>query len=444
VTPTVSDSYRFLVGNVAARVGALVSLFVATVLLARNGGPAVVGVFALLHVLPSLVAMVVSSGLSGAVAYFLAGPSRGDRRVPFTIGAMALAGGAAGAALWGASAPLLQDFLFKDLSVTLVSVAGLAVLTRLIVVTAKSCSQGSDDLPGANGVIFAEEFMFLPAYLLLWLAGVRGYEGVVGGLLLADAVTASLAWGRLVRRGFFRDAVGPSLAVARRIAAYGLRAQTGVVITQLNLRLDFVILSVLAGPAVLGIYAIASKFAELVKILGMAVSYVLYPRFARHGRVESLVIARRLLPKAVLLTVGAAVPLWLAASVVIPAFYGSAFGTAITPARILLIGLAFEGAAGVITALLYGIGRPGLNSCAMAAGLVATVALDLILIPRFGAVGAAAASAVAYATGTLALGWFYWRLVRTAPVPASESTGAASAHAPIVAAATRFTSYRRS
>ena len=413
---------RLLAGNVAARIAGLASLFVATLIVARAGGPAVVGIYALLRVLPSLVGMIFSSGLPVAVAYFLAGPSRDDRRLPLTVVAMAFVGGAAGAALWAAAAPLLRPLLFPDLSLVLVMVAGLAVLTRLVAITAKSCSQGSEDLPGANRVIVMEELMFLPAYALVWGAGLRGYAAVVAALLLADAATLLLAWSRLVRRGFFRDAAAPSRKLARRIAAYGARAQVGGVVTQLNLRLDFVLLSILAGPAVLGIYAIASKFAELLKILGMALTYVLYPQFAREGRATATSRARSLLPKAALLTGGTALPLWIAASLVIPAFYGDDFEPAITPARIILLGLALEGVAGVISAFLYGVGRPGLNSSAMAVGLVATIVLDLLLIPRFGAVGAAAASAVAYATVTLTLGYFFWRVGREDPGALDERT----------------------
>jgi len=414
-------------GNVAARLAAVVSLALATLMVARYGGPAAVGIYVLLRVLPSLVGVVVSAGLPGAVTYFLAGPYREDRRLPLTLVAMALAGGAAGAALWMASAPLLERVLFPDLALGLVILAGVAVLTRVIVATSKSCSQGSDDLPGANRVIVTEEFMFLLAYGLLWAAGVEGYTAVVAGLLIADVATFSLSWGRLIRRGFFHGAARPSLRLARRVASYGLRAQVGGVFTLLNLRLDFILLSVLTGPAVLGVYAIASKFAELLKVPTLALTYVLYPKFAKDGRARAATKARTLMPKAGLLVAGGAIPLWLAASFVIPAIYGSAFSSAIVPAQILLLGLALEGVAAVITAFLYGIGRPGLNSCALGAGLAVTVVLDLILIPRFGAVGAASASTVAYATSTLALLFFFRRLGRPEAAPAREVSALDSA-----------------
>ena len=115
----------------------------------------------------------------------------------------------------------------------------------------------------------------------------------------------------------------------------------------------------------------------------MALSYVLYPRFAKAAPLEAALQARRILPRAGLLVAGAIVPLWLAAGIVIPSFYGSKFDGAIVPARIILLGLALEGVVGVVTAFLYGVGRPGLSSIAMGAGLVATVTLDIILIPRF-------------------------------------------------------------
>jgi O-antigen/teichoic acid export membrane protein len=404
-----------LMANVGARVAALVSLAVATLLVARAGGPAAVGAFALLRVLPGLFGVVLSAGLPGAVAYFLAGPRREDRRLPLTIVAIALGGGALGTALWTAASPVLQPLFFDDFSVALVILAGVTVLAQLLVATATCCSQGTDDLPGANIVIVNEELPFLPIYGLLLFAGIHGNTAVVAGMLLADVAAFVPAWTRLYRRGFFRAAARPSLTLGREVVAYGTRGQVGGVITLMNLRLDFILLQLMAGPAVLGVYAIASKFAELVKVLSLALNYVLYPQFARDGAMKAADRARRLLPKGVAVTAAAAVPLMLSAGVVVPLAYGDQFASAVVPAQILLLGLTLDGAAGVLTGYLYGVGRPGTNSLAMAAGLVVTVVLDLVLIPPFAATGAAIASAVAYLTSTLMLGFFFWSATRRPP-----------------------------
>jgi O-antigen/teichoic acid export membrane protein len=400
---------KVLVANVGARVAALVSLSIATLLIARIGGPAAVGIYALLRVVPGLVGVVTSAGLPGAVAYFLAGPTSSDRRLPLTISALALTGGLAGTAIWVAATPVAGHALLPGLPTWLILLAGGTVLTQLMVATAKSCSQGSGDLPGANIVIVNEELMFLPMYGLLWLAGTHGNTAVVLGLMLADVATFAPAWARLARRGFFREAAPPSPSLAWRVCGYGLRGQVGGVMTLLNLRLDFIILSTIAGPAVLGVYAIASKFAELLKVPALALTYVLYPAYARLGAAAAAAKARTQMRPAGLAIAAGAVPLWVASGFLIPAIYGHDFDAAVAPARIIVVGLVLEGVAGVISAYLYGVGRPGLNSWGMAVGLAITVCLDLSLIPFFGANGAAVASAAAYISSTLALVWLFRR-----------------------------------
>jgi len=331
-----------------------------------------------------------------------------------TIVAIAAVGGLTGTMLWVLGTPLLIRIFFHNLDPALVIWAGVTVFTQLFVATAKSCSQGTDDLRGANRVIVLEELTFLPAFFALLAVGIRGYAAIIAGLLIADVATAAVGWMRLARRGFFRDLAGPSLALAREVCAYGARAQIGGVLLLLNLRLDFALLGALAGPAVLGTYAIASKFAELLKLPPMALTYVLYPSYSAAGAETAARDARALIPRAAAFNAVAALPLALAAAVLLPLIYGEAFRSSIVPAYILLFGLAGEGIAGVITPFFYGIGRPGLNSLAMAAGVIVTVVLDLALIPRFEATGAALASSASYLTTTLLLMVFFWTVNRRA------------------------------
>lgn len=404
--------HAVLVGNMAARIGALGCVFAATLLLAHDGGAAVVGIYALFHVLPGLVGTLASCGLPVAAPYFLAGPDRDDRRLRPTLIAIAAGGSLLGAAVWLLAAPLVGPVVFTDLSLGLVMLAAFSVPTRLAVITAKACSQGTDDLAGSNAIIFLEQLMFLPTFAVLSAIGLSPMQGVVVGLMLADVLTGSMSWSRLTRRGFFRGQRGWSRPLAQRIAMFGTRGQVGGVMSLLNLRLDFVLLSAFAGPAVLGVYAVASKFAELVRVFGMALQYVLYPKYANDGS-RAMGEARGLMVRVGLLSTITIVPLWITCGYVIPAFYGSAFNAAVTPTRIILLGLVLDGVGGVITAVFYGVGRPGLNSLAMGAGLAVTVVLDVLLIPRFSETGAAVASALAYTTTGLVLIGFFWSLERS-------------------------------
>ena len=183
----------------------------------------------------------------------------------------------------------------------------------------------------------------------------------------------------------------------------GLAGSSGNMLWLMNLRFDFVLLGALAGPAVLGIYAVASKFAELMRLVPTAVNYVLYPRYARLGRVKATAEARKVLPLVTALTVLMTPLVAVATYIAIPILYGKAYHGAILPAEIIIIGLSIEGAAAVSSAYLLGLGRPGLNSVGMGVGAVITVTMDVILIPRWGAVGGAITSAVTYLTTTMVL-----------------------------------------
>jgi O-antigen/teichoic acid export membrane protein len=397
-----------MVTNVGARAGALAALALATLLIARTGGPAAVGIYALLRVLPGIVGLLVSSGLPGAAPFFLAGPSGDHPRLRGTLIALAVGTGLIGTALWAGFVPLLHATLFSDVAPALLVLAGLTVLTQLLFATSKACLQGLDDLPATNWAIFLEEFVFLPAYLALHLAGVEENLAIIASLLIADVLPTLISSARLAHEGFFAAPGLPARDLVVKVSAFGARGQVGNLLSLLNYRLDFVILAAMTGPVVLGSYAVASKFAELLRLPSLSLFWVLYPRFAKDNASQAESRARRLIPRAGLLTAAGAVPLALAAGLVVPAVYGEAFRPAIVPAQIILLGLFAEGIAGVITAFLYGRGRPGLNSLVTGGGLVVTVVLDLLLIPPFGAVGAAWASAAAYlsTTGLLVI-WFF-------------------------------------
>jgi O-antigen/teichoic acid export membrane protein len=386
--------------NLWARIAALGALMVSSLLVARIGGPALVGIFVLLRMVPWLAGLLTTGGLYGAAPYFLAAEKRSGVRYGPTIFWMAVTGGLVGSLAWLGMAPLLQNVLFPQLGAGLVAWAAISVFTQVMETSGKASSQGFDDLTGSNRIIALEEIVFLPYFLALYALGVDARVAIIAALPLGDLTVAVPAWLRLRRRGLFRGAGGPSLGRARRVVRYGLRAQVGSVILLLNARLDFALVGGLVGSRALGIYAIASRFAELLRLPSLAVNYVLYPAYARRGGAAAAREARAMMPRVGWIPLAAAVPFGVAATFFIPWLYGEPFQAAITPTYVLLLGLSGSAIAGVITAFLYGDGRPGLNSLAMGAGLLITIALDLLLIPRFGVLGAALASSVAYLSTT--------------------------------------------
>ncbi len=392
---------RSAMSNLVAQGAALGVVSLASLIIARLGGAAVLGEYTLLRVLPWLVGVVTSCGLPIASSYFL-GARSDDRALRPTLATLAGLSGLVTIGVWAALTPVLHGLLFERVPFALVVVIGFTGITQLWTVWAKACCQGSADLRGANLIIVCEELMFLPAYGIALGLGLSGIQAVVAGMVAGGTAATLIALARLVRAGFLRGWGRPSLPLARSVLSYGARGQLGNLLWLVNLRLDFLILGAMAGPATLGIYAVASKFAELMRLPATALNYVLYPRFTRENPRAAWLDARRLLKRACLLTVAGTPVLAVLSVVALPLLFGTEFKPAVLPACLLLLGLSVEGAAAVGSAYLWGAGRPGANSLAMGAGVVLTIGFDLLLIPAHGAPGAAVASSIAY-LGTAAL-----------------------------------------
>jgi O-antigen/teichoic acid export membrane protein len=386
--------------NLVAQGGALAVVSLMSLLIGRHAGPAVLGEYTLLRVLPWLTGVVFSCGVPVASAYFLAGERKSDPRLRSTLALLVAAGAALALAVWLALIPLLRHLLFAAVPMWLLVLSGLLVVTQLVTVWGKACCQGEADMFGSNMVIVGEELLVLPCYLFAVLIGVNGIEGVVFGMICGGLLASVTALIRLAHNGFTQGWRRPSAEIACEVIRYGARGQLGNLLWLVNLRLDFVILGALAGPAVLGVYAVASKFAELMRLPATALNYVLYPRFARMPTEVAGQEANRLLPRAAAVTVAMTPLLAIASVYVLPLLYGKAFQGAVLPSCILLGGLAVEGAAAVASAYLCGTGRPGANSWGMGVGVVVTITLDILLIPGHAAIGAAVASTAAYLVTT--------------------------------------------
>jgi O-antigen/teichoic acid export membrane protein len=388
-----------VVGNLGSRIVAMGALGVVTVVVARAGGPTDVGILALLRVLPGLAGVLAACGLPSAMGYFIAGPERDHPQLWPTVISFMVVGGLVGMLGWFALTPLIHRYFMPSASVAVVAVAGVTVATQLPVAVAKGCLQALEDLRGCNVVIAAEEVVFLPAYVVGHLFGLRGPWLIVVALISADVVVAAGAWVRISRRvhdSGVRLGGRAERGLAGRVLRFGLRSQVGGTVGLLNLRFDFLVLGAMAGPAAVGIYAVASKYAELLRLPALALTWVTYPRVARMGASTFGPRARRLMAPLLAGGLLLAAALALLTFPLFPWLYGAQFRAAIWPAVIILVGLVAEPAAGVGSAFLLGAGRPGLNSVLLGAGLIVTLVLDVVLIPSHGAVGAAWASAVAY------------------------------------------------
>ncbi len=182
-------------------------------------------------------------------------------------------------------------------------------------------------------------------------------------------------------------------------ASLGFGFQTYIVslIWILVLRVDSFILAHYRPTAEVGIYSVAVLVAEVVLNVPRSMTLPLNRRFASGG----LLPAGRLAARAAriggtgvfVLGIG----ILLVAHTVVPLIFGASFAASVPPMLWLLPGiLALAVVSPLSLYLVQQRGKPVWTGTAAAAGLIVNVGLNLIWIPRRGAVGAAWASSVAY------------------------------------------------
>jgi O-antigen/teichoic acid export membrane protein len=184
---------------------------------------------------------------------------------------------------------------------------------------------------------------------------------------------------------------------------FGLPSVFGSVSQILNLRLDQMVMVAFLLPRDLGLYVAAVAWSGAVIPAVSAIGSVLLPQVASLSpdlKARALGRGARLAGVLALLMGGAltAITPWC-----FPLIFGEAFRPAITVAMILPLATAISGVNSVIEDGLRGLGFPKLPLLGELLGLVTTCTLLYFLVPRFGILGAALASLLAYSTTLLAL-----------------------------------------
>ena len=180
----------------------------------------------------------------------------------------------------------------------------------------------------------------------------------------------------------------------RTLILDGLSPMAGSISLFLALRLDRIVLAVVAGTRSLGLFTVALAVPETLRVLPKAVGQVVADR-GRSG-IDSVATARR---HTRLFVAGHGVVLAGAAAVgwiLLPVVFGEGF----TDARdVLLVVTAAEAVLGVHLmhqALLVGFARPKGIGLPQVVGAVVMVVLVLVMIPTWGIQGAAWASLLGY------------------------------------------------
>ena len=238
---------------------------------------------------------------------------------------------------------------------------------------------------------------------------------VVWVLCYAIAAALTAVWTRAYGAGEFDP--GAVVPTAKNQFLFSLKS-VGVYLTAyLNLRIGLFIVAGLSGPVALGLYSLGVGTGELLWKWSQALNWAASGRVAG-GSLEQTARLTAKLTRVIFLLQGlCALVLIAVAPWLITTIYGVRFEPSVAVLRVLLPGIvaySLELALGYF--VMVKLKRPMLTLTIQGVSAVSCGLLTLVLLPRYGLVGAAFATSLTYTAVTITAAVIFLRATGTRPL----------------------------
>jgi len=194
--------------------------------------------------------------------------------------------------------------------------------------------------------------------------------------------------------------------------SFGLKNHINNVLAFLNYRLDLFIISFIVGPAAVGVYNLCVRLIERIWIISQSVNAVALPNLVEIQKNEE---ARKQLAPALakwvfLATLLPSIVVFFLAEPIVLLFFGKEYLDGVVVIQWLMPGILMGSYSKVLSNDIAARGKPLVNTYQSIGVLVFNGTLNLILTPRFGLAGAAAATSFTYILNAVVKSVVYARI----------------------------------
>jgi O-antigen/teichoic acid export membrane protein len=380
--------------------------FVTGILTARLLGPHDQGIISLVIVLPITLTLLTHLGLAQANVYFVGQDEDSHRAITANSLCFAVVIGGATSIAMVLGRNFITRAFFQGMSpalfLTIACLAPVFLLDTYLLAVVRGVERFD---------LFNLRRLLTPLLTLVGTALAVSVlrQGLRGAVFIQAAVTAATTvWLVIV----FNTQVTPlTLEFDKRLArdslAYGIKAYAQNLAIHLLYRADLYLLAFFRSAEEVACYAIAMSLVRIIWYIPDSVGLVLFPRLARmtgsNGRRFTAVVCRWTL----LVTTAAALALAAVGGLLVPFLYGAVYAGAVRPLMILLPGAVVMTVYKVVVRDFTSRDRQKIPILTAVLGLVMNLALNLVLIPKFGINGSALAATLSYSitTGVLLFGF---------------------------------------
>jgi O-antigen/teichoic acid export membrane protein len=178
---------------------------------------------------------------------------------------------------------------------------------------------------------------------------------------------------------------------SRLLLSYGLRSYGIDLCGTMSLYVDQALVVRFLKPEMMGTYVVALSLSRLLNAFHTSVVMVLFPKAVSRTPAEVWRLTGKAVRMTTFVTVMCGAVIVLAGPRLLVALYGSEYGEAAGILRILVVEVVISGATQVMSQAFMALARPGVVTALQVIGLLTTIPLMFVLIPRLGIEGAALA-----------------------------------------------------
>jgi O-antigen/teichoic acid export membrane protein len=234
----------------------------------------------------------------------------------------------------------------------------------------------------------------------------RELEPLIWGIVIAEAITLILSF-CVIRHRFGSFIPTFRLSIWKDYLARSAPIALGMIFSVLYFRLDIVMLQLMTDEKVVGFYSAAYKLFEVSIIFPTSIMLVLFPTLVEEYHSDHPKFKRssmKALGVFSLVGGGIALILWGFSSGIIAIIFGEEFFPSIAVLKVLSGAIFLFFLNFLLANILISSGREIINTWNLVGATVANIILNLVLIPQYGAIGAAWSTLFCEAVLIFALG----------------------------------------
>jgi O-antigen/teichoic acid export membrane protein len=229
--------------------------------------------------------------------------------------------------------------------------------------------------------------------VLVILLGLGVFACLVAYLAILVGLCGWMIWDLRVTLG---APIRPDVGVMKQMMTFGAKTYAQALAAHTHYKVDLYLIAAYLSSADVAFYAIGAGLAERCLMLPDAIGLVMFPKMASQKSEDAARLTAKVCRNLLLLGTATAIVLIVVGKPLVTLLYGVSYAPAVRPMYILMGGVVMVGITRVLMRFFTSVNQHHHNIYIMGSAAAINVALNMVLIPRYGVLGAAASALVTY------------------------------------------------